>query len=48
VIVAGKVADKVSAKILIPGALMFQIVVMTSYCFVKSPADWGAYACAVF
>lgn len=48
VILVGKIADKVSAKILIPAALLFQIVVMVSYCFVKVPNGWGAYTCAVF
>lgn len=48
VILAGKLADKVSAKILIPGALIFQICVMVAYCFVKFPTNWGAYVCACF
>jgi len=48
VIIAGKVSDKISAKILIPFSLLFQIAVMTAYCYVASPESWGAYACAVF
>lgn len=48
VIVAGKLADKVSAKIMIPGTLTFQILVMCAYCLVKSPQGWGAYLCACF
>jgi len=47
VIIAGKTSDKLSAKITIPGALIFQITVMTLYCFVKFPTDWTAYALAV-
>ena len=37
VILAGKFADKTSAKILIPGTLVIQIIVMTLYCFVPDP-----------
>jgi len=47
VIIAGKVADKVSAKILIPGGLIFQIVVFSAYCFIPNPVCWQAYAMAV-
>jgi len=47
VIIAGKVADKVSAKILIPGGLVFQMVVFTAYCFVPNPTCWQAYAMSI-
>lgn len=46
-IVAGKLSDKVSAKILIPGGLIFQSIVFTAYCFVPNPKSWTAYALAV-
>lgn len=47
VIVAGKLSDKVSAKILVPGGLIFQSIVFTLYCFVPNPTSWTAYALAV-
>ena len=46
-IIAGKLSDKVSTKILVPGALIFQSVVFTLYCFVPNPTNWTAYALAV-
>ena len=45
---AGKMSDKVSAKVSVPGALCFQIVIMVAYCFVRFPTDWLAYFLAVF
>lgn len=47
-IIAGRVADKVSAKKLIPAGIMYQIVVFTLYCFVPNPLDPSAYVLAVF
>jgi len=46
VMLSGKVADRISPKCFIPFTLIFQIAVMTCYCFVKFPKNWGAYACA--
>jgi hypothetical protein len=48
VVIVGKIADKVSAKILIPGSLVFQIIVMVAYCFVTFPTEWLAYFLSVF
>lgn len=48
VMVTGRMADKVSAKILVPGCIIFQILVMTGYMFIKDPRSWQAYLCAVF
>jgi sugar phosphate permease len=47
VIIAGKLSDKVSAKVLVPGGLIFQAIVFTLYCFVPNPTSWTAYALAV-
>ena len=44
----GKVTDKVSAKILVPGVLFFQIVLMMAYMFCHDPTSWYAYFLAVF
>ena len=41
-------SDKVSAKILTPAVLIFQIVVMTAYTFCADPASWYAYFLSAF
>ena len=46
--ICGRLADKVSAKIFVPGCLVFQMLVMGSYMLVKSPTGWGCYTLAVF
>jgi hypothetical protein len=48
IIFTGRSCDKISAKILIPACILFQIIVMTAYCFIKSPKSWGAYVLAIF
>ena len=48
VFVIGKLSDKVSAKILVPGVLVFQILLMTAYMFCHDPAGWYAYFLSVF
>lgn len=48
VFAVGKVSDKISAKILVPGVLFFQIVLMGAYMFCHDPTSWYAYFLAVF
>ena len=43
----GKIADKVSAKILIPGGLIYQMIVFTIYCYIPDPQSTLAYVMAV-
>lgn len=47
VILAGKLSDRISAKIMIPGALIFQIIIFSLYMLVPDPTSWTAYAMAV-
>ena len=48
VFMAGKLSDKISAKILTPAVLLFQIVVMTAYSFCTNPQSWYAYFLSAF
>ena len=48
VFIVGKVSDKISAKILVPAILLFQILVMTAYMFCHDPTSWYAYFLSVF
>ena len=47
ILVAAKLSDRISAKIAIPAALIFQIGVMVMYTFCQDPTSWYAYFCAV-
>lgn len=44
----GRMSDKVSPKILVPGVLIFQIIVMLAYMFCKDPSSWYAYFLSAF
>lgn len=48
VMITGRLADRVSTKILVPGCIIFQMLVMTCYCFIKDPTSWKAYVLAAF
>jgi len=48
VFLVGKLSDKVSPKILVPGVLVFQIIVMTAYMFCDDPRNWYAYLLSAF
>ena len=48
VFIIGKVSDKISAKILVPAILIFQILVMAAYMFCHDPTSWYAYFLSVF
>lgn len=43
----GRYSDKVSAKILVPGTLLFQILLMVTYMLVDCPDSWLGYVCCV-
>lgn len=48
VFAVGKLSDKISAKIMVPAILLFQILVMTAYMFCHDPTSWYAYFLAIF
>lgn len=48
VFLVGKFSDKLSPKILVPGVLIFQIIVMTAYMFCGDPTNWYAYFLSAF
>jgi len=48
VFMVGKLSDKVSAKIIVPAVLLFQIILMAAYMFCHDPSSWYAYFLSVF
>ena len=48
VFIVGRLSDKVSPKILVPGVLIFKIVIMTAYMFCQHPDNWYAYLLSAF
>jgi predicted MFS family arabinose efflux permease len=48
VFIVGRLSDRVSPKILVPGVLIFQIFVMGGYMFCSHPENWYAYVLAAF
>lgn len=48
VFLVGKSSDRVSPKILVPGVLIFQILVMSGYMFCQDPTSWYAYFLSAF
>ena len=46
--ILGRLSDKFSPKIIVPGVLIFQMVVMIGYMFCEDPTSWYAYFLAVF
>ena len=48
VFILGRLSDKFSPKIIVPGVLIFQMVVMIGYMFCEDPTSWYAYFLAVF
>lgn len=44
----GRLTDRVSPKILVPGVLIYQMIVMVAYMFCHHPAGWYAYVLAAF
>lgn len=48
VMITGRLADRISTKILVPGCIVFQMMVMLGYCFIQDPASWKAYTLSAF
>jgi hypothetical protein len=48
VLICGKLGDKIKPKVFIPTTILFQMVVMGAYMFIKDPTKWPAYVCAAF
>ena len=48
VFLVGRMSDRVSPKILVPGTLIFQIIVMVAYMFCHDPSGWFAYFLSAF
>jgi len=48
VFIVGRLSDKISTKIMVPGCLIFYITVMMAYMFVGNPNSYLGYGCAVF
>lgn len=48
VFLVGRMSDRVSPKILVPGVLIFQIIIMLGYMFCKDPSSWYAYLLSAF
>ena len=46
-ILAGKMSDKFSPKLTIPGTMLWQVLVMIMYCFCSDPTSWFAYFCCI-
>lgn len=48
VFLVGRMSDRVSPKILVPGTLIFQIIIMVAYMFCDDPKSWFAYFLSAF
>lgn len=48
VFIVGRLSDRVSPKALVPGVLIFQILVMGGYMFCDHPESWYAYVLSAF
>lgn len=44
----GKFADRMNPRVLIPGTLVWQIIVMMLYLLIEDPASWPCYVLAIF
>lgn len=47
IMIAGRLSDKVSAKVSVPATIIFQIANMVMYMFCTDPASWYGYLCAL-
>lgn len=48
ILLTGRAADKLPAKFMVPFSLLFQILIMTLYCFVHDPTSWQCYFLTLF
>ena len=48
VFILGKLSDRFSPKVVVPGVLIFQMLVMIGYMFCEDPTSWYAYFLSVF
>ena len=48
VLLVGRLSDRMSPKLLVPGVLIFQIILMGGYMLCGDPTGWYAYVLSAF